>query len=191
MTFGIRNAPATFERLMETVLRSFTYESYLVYLDDVIMIGRTFQEHLLRLRKVFRRFREARLKLNPDKCQLFQKEVRYLRHIVSPERINTNPEKLNALRKWPSPKNWPEIRSFLDLCTYYRRFISGFANIANPLIRLTGKMQAFHWTPEVEAAFKTLCSARILAYPKPKRGSSLTQTRVSTGRKGASSSLLQ
>jgi hypothetical protein len=122
---------------METVLGGLAGESCLVHLDDVIVIGRTFQEHLLNLRKVFQRFREAHLKLNPEKCQLFQKEVRYLGHIVSPEGITTNSEKLEAVREWPTPRNKHEVRSFLGLCMYYRRFISSFADIAKPLTRLT------------------------------------------------------
>jgi hypothetical protein len=138
MPFGFYNTPATFERLMETVQRSLTYDSCLVYLDDVIVIGRTFQEHLANLR-----FREARLKLNPEKCQLFKKEVRYLVHIVSPEGITTDPEKLKVVREWPTLKIRHEVRSFLGLCTYYRRFISGFANIAKPLTKLAEQKQSF------------------------------------------------
>jgi hypothetical protein len=122
---------------METVLRSLTYDSCLVYLDDVIVIGHTFQEHLLNLWKVFQRFQEARLKLNPEKCQLLRKEVQYLGHTVSPERITTDPEKLKAMQEWPNPKNRHEIRSCLGLCTYYRRFIPSFPNIAKPLTKLT------------------------------------------------------
>jgi hypothetical protein len=144
------------------------YDSCLVYLDDVIVIGHTFQGHVLNLRKVFERLREARLKLNPGKCQLLQKEVRYLGHIVSPEGISTYPEKFKAVGEWPTPKDKHEIRSFLGLCMYYRRFISAFANIAKPLTRLTEEKQAFQWTPEVEAAFQTLkgalCAAPLLAY---------------------------
>jgi hypothetical protein len=118
MPFGLCNAPATFDKLMETVLRGFTYDSCLVYVDDLTVIGRTFQERLLNLRKVFQRFREARLKLIPEKCQHMQKEVRNLGHIVSPERKTTDPEELKAVRECSSPKNKHEIRSFLDLCTY-------------------------------------------------------------------------
>jgi hypothetical protein len=171
MPFGLCNAPATFERLMETVLRGLTYDSCLVYLDDVIVIGCTFEEHLIILRKVFQRFREACLKLNPEKCQLLQKEVRYLGHTISPEGISTDPEKLKAVRKWSTPKNKHGIRSFRGLCTYYRRFIPGFANIAKPLTKLTEPKKTFKWTSEVEAAFKTLkeslCTALILAYIQP------------------------
>jgi hypothetical protein len=90
---------------------------------------------------------------------------------VSPDGITTDPEKLRAVREWPTPKNRHEIRSFLGLCTYYRRFISGFPSIAKPLTKLTEENQAFRWTPEVEAAFQTLkgalCAAPILAYPQP------------------------
>jgi hypothetical protein len=170
MSFSLCNVPATFEWLMETILRGLTGELCLVYLD-VIVIGRTLQEHLLNLRKVFQWFREAHIKLNPEKCQLFQKEVRYLAHIVSPERITTNPEKLEAVREWPTPRNKHEIRSFLGLCTYYRWFISGFADIAKPLTRLMEEKRTFQWTPEVEASFQTLkealCTALSLAYPQP------------------------
>jgi hypothetical protein len=99
MPFGLCNDQATLERLMETVLRNLTYDSCLVYLDDAITIGRTFQEHLLNLRDVFQRFREACLKLNPEKCQLLQKKVRYLGYIVSPGGITIDPEKLKAMRE--------------------------------------------------------------------------------------------
>jgi hypothetical protein len=171
MPFALCNAPATFERLMETVLRGLTYESCLVYLDDVIVIGSTFEEHLLNLRKVFERFRDARLKLNPGKCHLLQREVKYLGHIVSPEGISTDPEKLKAVREWPAPKDKHEVRSFLGLCTYYRRFISGFANIAKTLTKLTEQKKIFQWTPGAETAFQTLkgalCTAPVLAYPQP------------------------
>jgi hypothetical protein len=84
-----------------------------MYLDNVIMICSTFQEHLLNRWKVFQQFREARLKLNPEKCQFFQKEVRYLGHIVTPEGITTDTEKLKGVREWPTPKQKHEIRSFL------------------------------------------------------------------------------
>jgi hypothetical protein len=90
---------------------------------------------------------------------------------VSPEGITTNPEKLKAVREWPTPKNKHEIRNLLGLCTYYRRFISGFADIAKPLTKLTEQKQSFQWTPEAKAAFQmlmgALCGALVLAYPKP------------------------
>jgi hypothetical protein len=156
MPFGLSNTPTTFERLMETILRDLTYKSCPVYLDDVIMTGRTFEEHQLNLRKVFARFRGARLKLNLENCQHFQGEVRYLGHTVSREGIITNPEKPEAVQEWLIPKNKHKIRSFLGLCTYYRWFISGFTNIVKLMIKLLEKKQAFQWPPGVETAIETL-----------------------------------
>jgi hypothetical protein len=89
-------------------------------------------------------------------CQLLQKEVKYFGNIVSPEGISTDPEKLKAVREWPTVKDKHEIRSFLRICTYFRRFISGLANISKPLTRLTEEKQPFKWTQEFEDALQTL-----------------------------------
>jgi hypothetical protein len=144
MPFGFCNAPATFERLMESVLRGLIYDACLVYLDDIIVIGRTFQEHLDNIRKVFQRLRGAHLKMNPEKCRLFQKKMRYLGHIVSPQGVRTDPEKSEAVKCWLQPTDKHQLRSFLALCTHYRRFISGFAKIAKPLTQLTEEKRPFH-----------------------------------------------
>ncbi|GBM15017.1 Retrovirus-related Pol polyprotein from transposon 297 [Araneus ventricosus] len=101
MPFGLCNAPATFERLMETVLRGLSSEACLVYLDDIIIVGRTFEEHLNNLRKVFQRLQKANLKLNPKKCRFFQKEVTYLGHVISAEGVKTDPGKIKAVVDWP------------------------------------------------------------------------------------------
>jgi len=171
MTFGLCNAPATFEQLIESVLRDLTYETCLVYLDDVTVVGRTFQEQLDNLPKVFQRLGEAHLKLNPEKFQLFRKWVRYLGHIVSPSGVTTDPEKLEAVKSWPKPNNKQQLRSFLGLCTYYRRFISGFADLAKPPTRLTEEKRTFEWSADTETPFQTLkealCMAPVLGYPRP------------------------
>ncbi|GBO44664.1 Retrovirus-related Pol polyprotein from transposon 297, partial [Araneus ventricosus] len=122
MPFGLCNAPATFERLMETVLRGLTSEACLVYLDDIIIVGRTFQEHHNNIRKVFQRLQKANLKLSPKKCRFFRKEVSYLGHIISADGVKTDPEKTKAVVDWPRPETVHDLRSFLGLCTYYRRF---------------------------------------------------------------------
>ena len=166
MPFGICNAPATFERLMESILRGLTYNACLVYLDDVIVIGRTFHEQLGNLWKVFQRLREAHLKLNPAKCQLFRKEVRYLGQVVSPSGVTTDPEKLEAVKSWPKPKDKHQL-SFLGLCAYYRRFISGFADIAKPLTKQTEENQTLEWSTEAETALQALCTTPVLGYPQP------------------------
>ncbi|GBN34188.1 Retrovirus-related Pol polyprotein from transposon 297, partial [Araneus ventricosus] len=136
MPFGLCNAPATFERLMETVLRGLTTEACLVYLDDIIIVRRTFQEHLNNIRKVFQRLQKANLKLSPKKCRFFQKEVSYLGHIISEDGFKTDPEKTKAVVDWPRPETLHDLRSFLGLCTYYRRFVRNFSAIARPLHKL-------------------------------------------------------
>jgi hypothetical protein len=156
MPFGLCNAPATFERLMESVLRGLVYDTCLVYLDDIIVMGRTFLEHLDNLRKVFQRLRGANRKMNPVKCRLFRKEVRYLGHIVSPQGVTTETEKLEDVRCCPQPMDKHQLRSFLGLCTYYRKFISGFADIAKHLPQLTKERRPFHWSPEADTAFYSL-----------------------------------
>ncbi|GFS61079.1 retrovirus-related Pol polyprotein from transposon 412 [Trichonephila clavipes] len=171
MPFGLCNAPATFERLMETVLKGLTFEACLIYLDDVIIGGRTFEEHLQNIRKVLSKLRDANLKLNPSKCKFFQKEVNYLGHIISAEGVRTDPEKVSAVKNWKRPENLRELRSFLGLCTYYRKFVRGFSNITRPLHKLTESKQKFQWTKECEDSFlqlkEALTSSPILIYPQP------------------------
>ncbi|UYV74279.1 K02A2.6-like [Cordylochernes scorpioides] len=171
MPFGLCNAPATFERLMELVLRGLTWKTCLVYLDDVMVMGRTFGEHLKNLQEIFNRFRAANLGLNPGKCQLFRRKVEFLGHTVSAKGIQTSESKILAIRDWPKPKDKHELRSFLGLCTYYRRFVEGYADIAAPLHRLTEAKSTFHWSQDCENAFVTLkgglCSSPVLVYPQP------------------------
>ncbi|UYV64922.1 K02A2.6-like [Cordylochernes scorpioides] len=171
MPFGLCNAPATFERLIELVLKGLTWKTCLVYLDDIMVMGRTFEEHLRNLQEVFDRFRANNLALNPKKCQLFQKSVKFLGHIVSTEGIRTSDDKISAIKNWPEPRDKHELRSFLGLCTYYRRFVEGYADIAAPLHRLTEARASFHWNEECDKAFRalkrSLCSSPILAYPQP------------------------
>jgi hypothetical protein len=109
---------------MGSVLRGLTYDTYLIYMDDVTVIGRTFKEQINNLWKVLQRLRQTILKLNLKKCQLSRKDVRYLVHIVSPSGITTDPEKQEAVDNWTRPIVKHQLRRFLGLPTYYRRFIS-------------------------------------------------------------------
>ena len=142
MPFGLCNAPATFERLMDRVMAGLQWDILLIYLDDVIVFGKTVEEEIKRLRVVLSRLREAGLKLKPSKCFLFQKQVNYLGHIVSSKGVATDPEKVRAVAEWPTPKCVKEVRSFVGLASYYRRFVCGFAEVASPLHALTGKARA-------------------------------------------------
>ncbi|GFV80026.1 retrovirus-related Pol polyprotein from transposon 17.6 [Trichonephila clavipes] len=131
MPFGLCNAPATFARLMETVLGGFSYEVCLVYLDDIIIVGRSFEEHLKNIRRVLQKLKEANLKLSPSKYHLFQREVTYLGHIISAEDLRTYPDKISSVKDWNCPTDVHQLRSFLDICTYYRKFLKNFSTIAD------------------------------------------------------------
>ena len=169
MPFGLCNAPATFERLMEDVLRDLTWKICLVYLDDIIIYGNDFGQELERLRTVFSRLRQAGLLMSPKKCSFFCREVKYLGHIVTESGVKTDPEKIKAISEWPQPKNVTELRSFLGLCTYYRKFVKDFSRIAKPLHRLTEAKQHYAWTEVCQEVFqelkRRLTGAPVLAYP--------------------------
>lgn len=171
MPFGLCNAPATFERLMERVMQGLQWETLLIYLDDIIIFSSSVSEGLRRFEEVLIRLRTANLKLKSKKCHLFQQEVNYLGHVVSAEGIGTDPDKITAVKSWMTPKCATEVRSFLGLCAYYRRFIKEFSRIAKPLHRLTEKGRAFLWDDNCQEAFEglkqSLTSAPILIYPVP------------------------
>lgn len=171
MPFGLCNSPSTLSRLLEDVLRGLQWEECLLYMDDIIVPGSTFAEALQRLENIFERLRDANLKLKPSKCNLFQKSVKFLGHVVSEEGVQTDPDKTEAIKNWPIPTTPKDVRSFLGLCSYYRRFVHGFANTAKPLHKLCEKNVKFIWTDECQQAFDALKTALmtppVLAYPIP------------------------
>ena len=166
MPFGLCNAPATFQRLMDLVLSGIQWSSCLVYIDDIVIVGKTVQNHLDNLQLVLDRIKRAGLRLKPSKCHLFQKEILYLGHRITRDGVATDPGKIDAVRKWAVPR---EVQRFLGLVGYYRKFVSNFAATAKPLYRLTERGREFIWTTECEAAFlklkSRLVSAPILAFP--------------------------
>ena len=169
LSFGLTNAPPNFQRLMTRVLHGLDWKICLIYIDDIIIFSSNFEDHLNRLGQVFDRLREANLKLKPSKCYFANSSVNFLGFVVSSEGILPDPNKIEAVKSFPVPKSVKEVRSFLGLCNYYRRFVEGFSKIASPLNRLTRKDVSFVWSPECEIAFQTLknrlCSPPILAYP--------------------------
>ena len=169
MPFGLCNAPATFERLMESVLAGLHWNICLIYLDDIIVISKTFEEMIKNLETVFKRFEDVDLKLKPRKCHLFRKEVEFLGHIINESGVGTDPKKIECIKNWPTPQSITEVRSFLGLCSYYRRFIHKYSEIAKPLTRLNEKGVKFLWTEDCEKAFSTLkhrlTTAPILRHP--------------------------
>ena len=168
MPFGLCNAPATFERLMETVLSGLQWDICLIYLDDIIVIAKTFEEMLKNLQQVFGRLSSAGLKLKAKKCHLLSEKVDFLGHVVSSGGIAIDPKKTDTMKNWEEPSNASGIRSFLGHCSYYRRYIKDFAAIAKSLNKLTEKSKNFIWTDECQQAFNSLKSkihSPILAYP--------------------------
>ena len=153
--FGLCNAPATFSRLMDRVLAGLHWETCLFYLD-IIVLSSTWEEHLARLRQVFERLRHAKLKLGADKCTFAAKEVGYLGHRVTEEGLLPDSSLLAATREISPPKTATEVRSFLGLAGYCRRYVKGFAAIAGPLHALARKYAVFHWSAECQAALYRL-----------------------------------
>ena len=133
MPFGATNAPATFQRLMHDCLGDLNMNWCIVYLDDIIIFSDTKEEHLKRLKAVFQKLYAAGLKLKPSKCHFFREEIEYLGHVMSGKGISTNPKKVEAVAKWPTPKTVYDVRSFLGFVGYYRRFIKDFSKIAKPI----------------------------------------------------------
>ena len=136
MAFGLCNAPATYQRLMQDMFREDIFNVLLVYLDDILVYSKTVEEHIERLELVFSKLRQQGLKLELRKCSFFQKKVRFLGHEISEDGIATDPDKVNAVINWPVPTTTKDVRSFLGFCSYYRRFVKGFTQIARPLQQL-------------------------------------------------------
>ena len=156
MPFGLCNGPATFQRLMDLLLAGIQWNSCLVYLDDIIVLGKTLDDHLKHLAQVFQRLREANLKLQIKKCNLCKQSVQFLGHVVSSEGIAADPAKIEKVVNWPVPTNKSEVQQFLGLVSYYRRFIRDCAHVAKPLYQLTEHSKPFAWTAECGEAFSTL-----------------------------------
>ena len=165
--FGLVQAPAHFQKLINEVLTDCNFT--MGYLDDIIIFSKTKEEHLEHLETIFNRLHEAGLKLKLQKCSFFKKHIQYLGHLISDEGIQPLPEKLESIAKMPISKNVKQVKQFLGLVGYYRKFVPRFADISRILTKLTCKDQEFKWTPECDKCFHTLKDylqeAPILRYP--------------------------
>lgn len=177
MPFGLCNAPATFQRLMEAILGDLAFDVLLVYLDDILLFSEDFDSHLKKLDLVLQRLREHGLKLKPRKCFLFKEEVKFLGHIVSAKGVHVDGDKIKVLEEWPTPSSVKEVRQVVGFMSYYRRFVPRFAQLAKPLHALMGSAKnsrkaqcpPFKWDEECQIAFDRLrhclMEAPVLAYP--------------------------
>jgi len=169
LPYGLANSPASFQRLMDLVLRDLVGNEAYVFIDVVIVYGNTIEEHASRLSHVLERFDRAYLQLQPGKCVFAQPQVEYLGYIVSRDGIRASPDKTKAVKNFPIPKNVKEVRSFLGLASFYRRLVPQFAHIAKPMSELLRKDTPFVWTERQQSAFEALksalCSEQVLAYP--------------------------
>jgi hypothetical protein len=164
MPFGLTNAPATFQRSMDLALRPDLYRWLLVYIDDLLLMAKTVSDMLERLRLVFQMLRKANLKIKWRKCKFFQREVKFLGHIISGEAIKPDPENVSAVEHFPVPNSKQKIMSFLGLVNYYQKFVPNLSSIAAPLRALLKKDVAFEWTRPCQEAFEKI---RLILISEP------------------------
>ena len=169
MFFGLTNSPATFQKMMNNILKPLMDQGHvIVYLDDILIFTETLEEHRILTRKVLEILRKHHLTCKPEKCDFEQLEVEYLGHIISQGLVRMDPSKVEGVTTWPTPKTKKELQSFLGFANFYRRFIKDFAKVAHPLHALTGN-DPWSWGPEQSAAFeqikRTITTAPVLAIP--------------------------
>ena len=156
MPMGLTNSPSTFQRLMQEVLRTIIWKGALLFFDDVLGHSKTFSSHLIILRKIFECLRAANLKLKPSKCRFAFSKVEFLGHTVSKQGVQPNNKNTATVKNFPTPSSIKNVRTFLGMCTYYRRFIQNFSSIAAPLYKLLKQGAKFEWTDLQEHAFQCL-----------------------------------
>jgi hypothetical protein len=174
MPFGLTNAPAAFMDLMNRVFRAYLDQFVVVFVDDILIYSSSEEEHAMHLQVVLQILREHQLYAKFSKCEFWLDKVHFLGHVISGDGISVDPAKIEAVLDWERPKTVTEIRSFLGLAGYYRRFVQDFSSIAAPLTRLTRKRVRFIWTENCEQSFtelKTrLTSAPVLVLPSGSGG---------------------
>ncbi|KAJ0833047.1 putative nucleotidyltransferase, Ribonuclease H [Helianthus annuus] len=170
MPFGMTNAPAVFMDLMNRVCKPYLDKFVIVFIDDILIYSKSQEEHEQHLRLILELLRNEQLYAKFSKCDFWLREVHFLGHVVNKDGIHVDPAKIDSIKNWPTPKTPTEVRQFLGLAGYYRRFIQGFSKIAQPLTTLTQKGVTYKWNEAQESAFQrlkdNLCSAPILSLPE-------------------------
>ena len=160
MPFGLSNAPSTFMRLMNEVLRPFSGKFLVLYFDDILIYSRTTAEHEIHLRKVCAKLQEEKLYTNVSKCSFLRQSVEFLGFVISAAGVAVDPSKTAAIREWPTPTSQTEVRSFHGLAQFYRHFVRNFSSLAAPLTDLL-KLPKFDWSIQADRAFQQLKVALI------------------------------
>ena len=163
MPFGVTNAPSTFQRMMNSLFKEDLDDFVLVYLDDILVFSATLEEHIRHIRKALEKLRTAKLYARLHKCAFFQRRVEYLGFDVSAEGIQPSPEKVKAIVEWPQPQSVRDVRSFLGLASFYRRFIKQFSRKARPLTDLTRDNVIWQWNEREQNAFNELKRSLVVA----------------------------
>jgi hypothetical protein len=156
MPFGLRTAPATFQKMMNTVLSGLTGTRCFVFLDDIVIYANSLAGHDRKLREVFGRLRKNNLKLQPDKCEFLRKKVTFLGHKISEFGVKPNSSKIESIKNFPTPRMAKQLKSFLGLAGYYRRFVPQFSKVAAPLYKLLKRDAKYIWEEDQEFAFQML-----------------------------------
>lgn len=169
MPMGLCNSGATFQRLVDVTLSGLAYDVCLAYIDDIIVFSKTLTEHLSRLESVLSRLQAGGLKIKPSKSFLLRRSVGFLGHLISDQGISAHPEKTEQITEWATPRCVRDVRAFVGITSYYRKFVKNYAEIASPLTALTAKNRVFQWTQDCEDAFQELKQALtgppVLAMP--------------------------
>ena len=150
MPFGVTGGPGTFQSAMNATLQPLLRKCALVFLDDILIYSTTLEEHLLHLEAVLQLLDKDGWKVKPSKCSFAQRSIAYLGHIISEAGVATDPSKISAIQAWPTPTSVKDLRSFLGLSGYYRKFVQHYAIISKPLTNLLKKNTLFVWTSETE-----------------------------------------
>ena len=169
MPFGLTNAPAQFQAHMQSIFGDLLDISVVIYLDDILIFSKTFEEHQQVVREVLLRLKRNGLFLKASKCEFHRNSVEFLGMIVSAQGLTMCEDKVHVIKEWPIPKIVKEVQSFLGFANFYRRFICNYSQIAIPLTTLTQKNQVFQWTHQANKAFEELkarfCQAPVLIHP--------------------------
>lgn len=185
LAMGLTGAVQSFQMLMQKVLSGLSPTSVLIYLDDVLVLGKTAADMLFKLKQVFERFRQAKLRMHPAKCHWSVDRVQFLGHVLDKDGVHVDENKIKIVKEFPVPTTPKRVKSFLGLANYYRRFVKNFSQVSSPMRKLLLKDAKFVWTKECQHAFETLknalITAPVLALPNFKKGFILTTDASTTG----------